>query len=89
MSSQCAAIDSATALSCLGQTVLMELGWDEDPESVWRCLHVLGVVLPKEGIYEHGHFVVVNALDPKAFPHEVFWAYIRSLHPIREPGWPD
>lgn len=86
MSSQCAAIDSATALSCLGQTVLMELGWDEDPESVWRCLYVLGVVLPKEGIYEHGHFVVVNALDPKAFPHEVFWAYIRSLHPIREPG---
>ncbi|MDT4838578.1 hypothetical protein FQZ97_723380 [compost metagenome] len=84
MSSRCTALNADTALSYLGQTVIMELGWDDDPEPVWRCLHVLGVVLPKEGVYEHGHFMVLNALNPDEFPHEIFWANIRTLQTVHD-----
>lgn len=78
-----AAMDTATALSYLGQTVLMELGWDDYPQPIWRCLHVLGVVLPKEGVYDHGHFMVINALNPEEFLQEIFWDDIRTLQSVQ------
>ncbi|WP_044874040.1 hypothetical protein [Pseudomonas sp. LFM046] len=84
MSSQRIAVDAATALSCLGQTVLMELVWDEDPESLWGCFHIVGVVMPVEGIYDHGHFLVLSAVSPEPFPTEVFWSNIRSMTTLQQ-----
>ncbi|MFZ6049392.1 hypothetical protein ACFW0H_25125 [Pseudomonas sp. CR3202] len=77
-------LDAATALSCLGQTVLMELVWEGDPESLWGCYHIVGVVVPVEGIYDHGHFLVLSALSPEPFPSEVFWTNIRSMTTLHQ-----
>ncbi len=41
-------LDAQSALPYLGQTVLVELGWEDDPETVWRLLRIIGVVLPAE-----------------------------------------
>ena len=41
MTSQSPALNTATALSYLGQTVLVELVWDDEPESFWQCMHVV------------------------------------------------
>lgn len=39
-------LDAATAVSYIGQTALMELRWDDEPEPMWQLMHIVGVVLP-------------------------------------------
>ena len=72
-------LDSAQALSFLGHTVLARLARDDEPGAFWRCYHIVGVVVPVEGIYEAGHFLVMDALEGGRFPEEVFWCDIHSL----------
>ncbi|MBS8162633.1 hypothetical protein JOA48_29285, partial [Pseudomonas aeruginosa] len=45
MNNCCVILDAVSALRYLGQTVLVELGWENDPETVWRLLRIIGVVL--------------------------------------------
>ncbi|BAN50128.1 hypothetical protein [Metapseudomonas resinovorans] len=71
--------NAARTLSFLGQTVLAELVWDDVPRSLWRCYHIMGVVVPLEGIYEAGHFLVMDALEGGRFPEELFWVDIHSI----------
>lgn len=52
-------LDASSALRYLGQTVLVELGWEDDPETVWRLLRIIGVVLPVEGVGDESHFMMV------------------------------
>ncbi len=79
MTSQPRALNAAIATSLIGQTVMMELVWEQDPEPLWRCFHIVGVVVPLEGLVEEGHFLVLNALQEEQFPNEVFWSDIRTL----------
>lgn len=83
MTSQRFIADPATVAAYIGQTVLMELVWEEDPDPIWRFFHILGVVVPMAGLYEHGHFMVLNALREERYPNEVFWSNIRTFIPLQ------
>ncbi|MDN4144845.1 hypothetical protein [Pseudomonas solani] len=72
-------VDTRTALVNLGQTVVMELHWEEVPHPLFCCYHIVGVVVPVEGICEEGYFLVKNALAPGPFPDELFWSDIRRM----------
>ncbi|BAU76100.1 hypothetical protein [Metapseudomonas furukawaii] len=72
-------LNATQAMGLIGQTVMMELVWEQDPEPLWRCFHIVGVVVPLEGLVEEGHFLVLNALHEERFPNEVFWSNIRTL----------
>ncbi|MDU7753009.1 MAG: hypothetical protein E7J92_27880 [Pseudomonas aeruginosa] len=50
------------AISLIGKTVLVELVWEDDSETLWRCVRIAGVVLALEGVYEHPHFMVFSLL---------------------------
>lgn len=55
MISQHAVVDASTAQGYIGQTVLVELHWDDEPESYWYCLHIVGMVVPMEGEIGRAH----------------------------------
>lgn len=73
------ALNAATAMSLIGQTVMVELILQDEPEVLCRCFHIVGVVVPLEGLVEEGHFLVLNGLQPERFPSEVYWSDIHSL----------
>ncbi|MGG5873912.1 hypothetical protein [Pseudomonas peli] len=83
MSSLYPAVDVATAASFLGQTVLMEMYWEDEPETVWYCVHIVGVVLPIEGICNQAYFMVVNFANARPSPDEMYFADIRTIRVIR------
>lgn len=72
-------LNTARALANLGQTVVMELHWEEVPHPLFCCYHIVGVVVPLEGICEEGYFLVKNALAPGPFPDELFWSNILRM----------
>jgi hypothetical protein len=79
MASPKLALNAATATALIGQTVMAELILEDEPESLWRCFHIVGVVVPVEGLVQDGHFLVLNALQPERFLSEVYWSDIHSL----------
>ena len=83
MISQHAVVDASTAQDYIGQTVLVELHWDDEPESYWYCLHIVGVMLPVEGVYEHGCFMTLELNAQGEFPNEVFFSNIRTIRAMR------
>lgn len=76
-------IESEKAFGYVGQTVLVELIFDEEPEPYWMCLHVVGVVLPKEGVYEHAFFMVIDPTSKIRSPYEVYFSHIRTIRAMR------
>lgn len=84
-------VDTRTAMANLGQTVVMELHWEEVPHPLFCCYHIVGVVVPVEGVCEEGYFLVKDALAPGPFPDELFWSDIRRMkvlvqRPLPVPG---
>jgi hypothetical protein len=71
--------DAATAISYIGKTALMELRWDDEPESVFQVMHVVGVVLPMEGICDHACFMAVYFDTTDPYPERVFFHEIRNI----------
>lgn len=76
-------LDLATALTYLGRTVLVEQGWEQEPESYWQCVHIVGVVLPMEGVCKHGYFLVIEISNSQNHPHEMYFTDIRTIRAIR------
>lgn len=76
-------LDAATAVNYLGKTVLIELRWDDEPESYWYCEHIVGVVLPMEGVHEHAYFLAINVASDRPHPNEVFFSDIRTIRVMR------
>lgn len=74
-----AVFDVTEAVAYLGRTVLIELVWDEDPEPYWCCVHIAGLVLGLQGVYEHPHFMVFSVAKPQSYPDELFWSDIRTI----------
>ena len=72
-------ITATEAILLLGKTVLVELVWDDDPEPLWCFVHIAGVVLALEGIYEHPHFMVFSESRSQVYPDEMFWSDIGTL----------
>lgn len=83
MTSSAFNLNATQAMGLIGQTVMVEQVWEQDPEPIWHCLHIVGVVLPIEGLVEEGYFLVINALQGARYPHEVFWSSIRTLRILR------
>jgi hypothetical protein len=76
-------LDAATAVTYIGQTVLLELRWDDEPDSYWRLSHIVGAVLPMEGIYDQAYFLVLHINNESPFPTEIFLGDIRTIRAIR------
>jgi len=78
-----AVFDVTEACGLLGKTVLVELVWlDEEtgePNDMWCCVNIVGVVLTLKGVYEHPHFLVMDFARPWPTPHEMFWDNIRTM----------
>ncbi|WP_313211894.1 hypothetical protein [Stutzerimonas nitrititolerans] len=83
MSSQRLALNAQTALAYVGQTVLVELRWDEEPESFWQCMHILGIVLPMEGICDLAYFMGLNVSSQLDHPNEVYFSDICTIRVMR------
>jgi hypothetical protein len=83
MSSPCLSPDAATAISYIGKTALMELRWDDEPESVFQVMHVVGVVLPMEGVCDHACFMAVYFDTTDPYPERVFFHEIRNIWAVQ------
>lgn len=77
-------ISAQEAVLLLGTTALVELVWDDDPESLWRLVHIVGVVIALQGVYEHPHFMVFSASGGQIYPDEMFWSDIRTLRVLEQ-----
>ncbi|WP_156152759.1 MULTISPECIES: hypothetical protein [Pseudomonas] len=82
MPNQLNVVNASNAASFIGQTVLMELVWEQDPEPIWRCFHVLGFVLPIEGVFEHGYLLTMDLDGKSRYPDETFFSSIRTIRAI-------
>lgn len=77
-----AAFDVTGAMDFVGQTVLAEIGFSDDPQPFWACLRVAGVVFAQHGYCDDPHFLVYRAFSPERHPFELFWSDIRTLLPL-------
>jgi len=76
------ALDAETAMTFLGNTVLVELAWDDEPDTYWHCLHVIGVVLPVEGVCDQGYFITVP-LSGMQHTLEIYFQDVVTIRAIR------
>ena len=76
-------LDAATALSYIGQTVLLELMWEGDTESFWQCMHVVGVVLPVEGVQDEAYFLGMGIASSSSYANEIYFEDICSIRAMR------
>jgi len=83
MHSDCTLVDAHAAPNFVGQLVLLELVCQEELEPVWCLFHIVGFVLPVEGVYPHGYFMAIPATGDRAFPEEVFFSDIRTIRVMR------
>ncbi|MBH9409077.1 hypothetical protein I5K85_13295 [Pseudomonas aeruginosa] len=83
MTSNRVSLDTESALTYLGQTVLFALVWEQDPAPLWCLLHVGGVVLALEGGHSDPYFLVVAANGEGRYPNELFWSDIRTIRVMR------
>lgn len=81
MSNKPAGLDVLSAVGFLGEPVVVELVWDDDPDPCWRAGYVIGVVLPVEGVHEQAFLLVKNPGDEH--PLDVYLSDIRSIRSIR------
>ena len=84
MPSQCISLDAATAVGYIGQPVLVELVWEGDPEPIWRFKHIVGVVVPVQGVNEVGYFLTVPVIGSTDFPDEIYFDTIRTIRVVQQ-----
>ncbi|MDN5536601.1 hypothetical protein [Comamonas sp.] len=84
MSKPALVFDPITAIGYIGQTVLVELRWGGDNDMLWRCYHIVGVVLPVPGVFEDGYFLVMPFDGSEDLPLEVYFDNINVIRGIRD-----
>ncbi|MDH1868947.1 hypothetical protein [Pseudomonas sihuiensis] len=84
MSSPTLTFDPITAIGYIGQTVLVELVWEGDPEPIWRFKHIVGVVVPVQGVNEVGYFLTLPVIGSADFPDEIYFDSIHTIRAIRD-----
>ena len=77
------ALDAATALTYIGQVALMELHMDECEPPYWCCMHIVGVVLAKDGVWDYPYFMTMSLVDDGRTPCEVPFVDILTIRAIR------
>jgi hypothetical protein len=76
--------DPITAIGYIGQTVLVELVWEGDPEPIWRFKHIVGVVVPVQGVNEVGYFLTLPVIGSADFPDEIYFDSIHTIRAVRD-----
>jgi hypothetical protein len=76
-------LDADTALSYVGTTALIELAWDEEPDSFWQCVTIVGVILPQEGMAGAPCFLGVELSSSTRNPNEIYFADICTIRAMR------
>jgi hypothetical protein len=71
--------DTSTAMAYVGQAVLMELYMDEDEPPYWCCKHIVGLVLPKDGVWDFPYFMTMSLTPDGRTPFEVPFNDILSI----------
>ncbi|ARS49943.1 hypothetical protein PSMEN_16690 [Ectopseudomonas mendocina] len=84
MSSPTLTFDPITAIGYIGQTVLVELVWEGDPEPIWRFKHIVGVVVPVQGVNEVGYFLTLPVIGSADFPDEIYFDSIHTIRAVRD-----
>ncbi|MCG6540683.1 hypothetical protein MCB86_11430, partial [Pseudomonas sp. KSR10] len=64
-------LDTQAAMAYIGESVLMELYMDEDEPPYWCCVHVVGVVLEKEGVWDYPYFMAMSFTSDGRTPSEI------------------
>jgi hypothetical protein len=84
MSKPALVFDPISAIGFIGQTVLVELVWEGDPEPIWRFKHIVGVVVPVQGVNEVGYFLTLPVIGSADFPDEIYFDSIHTIRAIRD-----
>jgi hypothetical protein len=71
--------DTATAMAYVGQAVSMELYVDEDEPPYTCCKHIVGLVLPKDGVWDFPYFMTMSLTPDGRTPFEVPFDDILSI----------
>lgn len=77
------AIDAATALGYVGQIVLIETTWDEEPEPFWQCIHIVGVLLPTPDMQGAPCFLGVELSSSTRNPNEFYFDDICTIRAMQ------
>jgi len=77
------AVDAATAFDYVGQTVLIETQWEEEPASFWQCVTIAGVVLPVDGMKGAPCFLAVELSSATQEASEIYFHNIRTIRVMR------
>ena len=84
MSSPTLTFDPITAIGYIGQTVLVELRWGGDNDMLWRCYHIVGVVLQVPRVFEQGYFLIMPFDGGEDLPLEVYFDSINTIRCIKD-----
>lgn len=76
-------LDTATALSFVGQTVLVETAWDAEPESFWQCIQIVGVLIPTQDMQGAPCFLGVELSSSTRNPNEFYFDDICTIRAMR------
>ncbi|WFC61514.1 hypothetical protein EWH21_07180 [Pseudomonas sp. REST10] len=76
-------LDTATALSFVGQTALVETIWDAEPESFWQCIQIVGVLIPTPDMQGAPCFLGVELSSSTRNPNEFYFDDICSIRAMR------
>ncbi|MFI8980468.1 hypothetical protein [Ectopseudomonas khazarica] len=76
-------LDTATALSFVGQTALVETAWDAEPESFWQCIQIVGVMIPTPDMQGAPCFLGVELSSSTRYPSEIYFDNICSIRAMR------
>jgi hypothetical protein len=71
--------DTATAMAYVGQAVQLELIMDEDEPPYWCCMHIVGLVLTKDGVWDFPYFMTMSLPPDGRTPSEVPFNDILSI----------
>lgn len=83
MSKRGITLDTPTALSYVGQTVLLELMWQGDTESFWQCAYIAGVMIPRDSRQGEPCFLAVEVSSSTGNPNEFYFDDICSIRAMR------
>jgi hypothetical protein len=76
-------LDAATALSYVGKTVLVETAWDDEPESFWQCIQIVGVLIPTPDMQGAPCFLAVEVSSSTGNPNEFYFDDICTIRAMR------
>ena len=76
-------LDTATALSYVGKTALVETAWDAEPESFWQCIQIVGVLIPTPDMQGAPCFLGVELSSSTSSPSEFYFDNICSIRAMR------